>query len=172
MSEEMYDEVPVVGSHYKFGDWKLYAIHNDIEIKGFFGDYRWMSNFHECPVYFEGLKYSSSEGAYQAAKVDSDFRHHLQTVNPYQTKKIWKKLPPIDNSAEEWDARKYDVMSVILFDKFYRNKDLRQKLIDTGDKYLEETNHWGDSDWGVDIKKGGKNYLGQILMKIRSYWST
>jgi hypothetical protein len=170
MSELMYNEVPVVGDHYTFGDWKLYAKHDDYNVCGFFGPYRWLSNFHECPVYFEGLEYPSSENAYQAAKVDKDFRHHLQKITASEVKRAWKKLPLIDMCYGDWDDRKYDVMSVILFDKFYRNKDLRQKLIDTEDKYLEESNHWKDQDWGVDINLGGKNYLGKILMKIRGYW--
>lgn len=62
-------------------------------------------------------------------------------------------------------------MSVILFDKFYRNPNLRQQLIKTDNKFLEETNHWGDQFWGVDIKKGGQNNLGKILMKIREFWN-
>ena len=170
MSDIMYNETPVTGSHYKFGDWKLYAIHDDKNIKGFFGDYRWLSNFHSCPVYFEGLLYPSSENAYQAAKVVPEHRCELQSCTPAQSKRVWKTLSKIDSSKENWNARKYDVMSIILFDKFYRNKDLRQELLNTGDKYLEETNHWKDQDWGVDIKLGGTNHLGKILMKIRTYW--
>lgn len=170
MSDLMFNETPVVGEFYKFGDWKLYAVHDDNNIKGFFGDYRWLSNFEPCKVYYEGLLYPSSEAAYQAAKIRVDYRHNLQTVSAAKTKREWKKYPLIDDSKEEWDERKYDVMSVILFDKFYRNKGLRQKLIETGDKYLEELNHWKDQDWGVDVKLGGKNYLGKILMKIRDYW--
>jgi len=172
MSDLMYNEVPVKGDHYSFGDWKLYAKHDASNVCGFFGPYRWLSNFHECPVYFEGLEYPSSENAYQAAKVDKDFRHHLQKITAAEVKKAWNKLPPIDMGPEDWNARKYDVMSVILFDKFYRNKDLREKLLETGlnHMYLEETNHWRDSYWGVDINLGGKNKLGQILMGIREFW--
>lgn len=173
MSDLMYNEVPVIGDKYKNGDWKLYAKYDVANICGFFGKYKWLSNFHECSVYFEGMEYSSSENAYQAAKVDKNFRYHLQNITPMESKKVWKKLPHIDFTSEEWDGRKYDVMSVILFDKFYRNKDLREKLLETGlnHMYLEETNHWGDSVWGVDIKNGGKNKLGEILMKIRDFWA-
>ena len=51
--------------------------------------------------------------------------------------------------------------------KFYRNLDIREKLLATGDKYLEEKNFWNDVFWGVDYKKGGENKLGKILMKVR-----
>jgi ribA/ribD-fused uncharacterized protein len=170
MSDLMFNEVPVKGNHYTFGDWKLYAVHDEKNIKGFFGDYRWLSNFHPCTIHFERLVYPSSENAYQAAKLEQGHRAVLAECTPAQSKKEWKKHPLLDNSPEEWNARKYDVMAVILFDKFYRDKGLRQKLLDTGDKYLEETNHWKDQDWGVDVKLGGKNMLGKILMKIRDFW--
>ena len=61
-------------------------------------------------------------------------------------------------------------MVAIVFDKFLRNKDLRQKLLDTSERYLEELNNWGDTFWGVDINKGGQNNLGKILMKTREFW--
>lgn len=171
MSNLMYNETPVIGKYYKFGDWKIYAIHDENNIKGFFGEYRWLSNFQECPVFFEGISYPSSENAYQAAKIHEDFRLSLKECTPSQSKKEWKKYPKMDASKEDWNDRKYDVMSIILFDKFYRNPSLRYQLLQTGDKYLEELNHWSDVDWGVDIKLGGKNNLGKILMKIRHYWS-
>lgn len=46
------------------------------------------------------------------------------------------------------------------------NEDLKQKLIDTNDEYLEEGNSWNDIYWGV-CKGRGKNMLGKILMKVR-----
>lgn len=58
-------------------------------------------------------------------------------------------------------------MMEIVFNKFIQNRSLKEKLLDTGNKYLEETNWWKDDFWGVDIKIGGKNNLGKILMKVR-----
>lgn len=155
---------------YTFGDWKQYAVHDDKNIKGFFGKYRWLSNFHECEIVYEGLMYPSSENAYQAAKVITEDRHKLQTCSAAESKKVWKTCKKIDASPEAWEARKYRVMSEILFDKFNRHADLVQKLMDTGARYLEETNHWGDMFWGVDIHGGGKNNLGKLLMEIREWW--
>ena len=167
----MFNEVGVTpGTKYTFGDWKKYAIHDDKNIKGFFGKYRWMSNFHECSVMHAGLMYPSSENAYQAAKVIFGDRHKLQRCTARESKFVWKTCKRIDGSAAEWDARKYLVMSEILTDKFNRNADLAQKLIDTGVRYLEETNHWGDRWWGVDIHEGGQNNLGKLLMEIREWW--
>ena len=60
-------------------------------------------------------------------------------------------------------------MSAVVFDKFYRNIDLRNKLMETGNRYLEETNHWKDRYWGVCDGKG-ENNLGKILMSVRKFW--
>ena len=44
--------------------------------------------------------------------------------------------------------------------------DLAQKLIATGNAYLEEGNQWGDKFWGT-VNGTGENMLGKILMKER-----
>lgn len=62
-------------------------------------------------------------------------------------------------------------MKRIVFDKFYKHQHLKDQLLETGDRYLEETNDWADSYWGVDTKKGGENNLGQILMEIRQIFT-
>lgn len=155
-------------------DPKTYLIHNDKEIKGFFGDYRWLSNFHSCEVWYEGLSYPSSENAYQSAKIYREWRQQFSFCSPSESKRLWKQESYFSHrlySSEEWNSVKYDIMSSIVFEKFYRNKDIRQKLIDTGGKYLEETNDWGDIWYGVDYKTGtGLNNLGKILMKVRQFW--
>jgi ribA/ribD-fused uncharacterized protein len=170
----MFDEIGVDGKKgtYKFGDWKQYAVHSPTEIKGFFGPARWLSNFHLCLVSFDGAFYPSAENAYQSAKVIPEHREGFQTCTPAESKTLWKdpKLTRI-YTAEEWDTVKYDIMLVILMDKFYRNIDLRKKLLLTGKAYLEETNHWNDVAWGVDHRTGtGQNLLGKILMKCRDVW--
>lgn len=131
---------------------KDYSIIDDKNIKGFFGKYRWLSNFYVAPCYYQGILYPSSENAYQASKVITEDRNNFLTITPSQSKKAWKKYTKLDRDDVEWDGRKLDVMKVIVFDKFLRNKELLVKLINTGDKYLEETNDWGDQFYGVDIQ--------------------
>jgi predicted NAD-dependent protein-ADP-ribosyltransferase YbiA (DUF1768 family) len=105
-----------------------------------------------------------------AAKVVPSNRDYFKTCSPYEAKKNWKNFTLVDESAADWDNRKLKVMEILVWKKFSVDEDLRKKLTDTGDKYLEELNWWGDTFWGVDIKKGGENNLGKILMKIRSFW--
>ena len=45
-------------------------------------------------------------------------------------------------------------------------KLMMEKLILTGDSYLEEGNTWNDRYWGV-CNGVGKNKLGEILMQVR-----
>lgn len=145
---------------------KEYIVHNEKEIKGFDGDYRFLSNFSDANVYFDGMFFFSTENAYQAAKTfDERKRKIFKVLSAGQAKKEGRKL----EIRSDWEKVKIEVMSVIVFDKFYRNKDLRQKLIETGDKYLEETNDWNDTFWGV-CNGVGRNELGKILMKIRKFW--
>lgn len=166
MSEILYNDLGPSGKPYIKGDWTTIALHDEQNIKAFFGDYRWLSNFYPCDIF----GYPSVENAYMAAKVVNEHRAFFKTCSPAQAKKQWKTFPLLDKTAEEWDSRKLDVMTLLVFEKFRINKELRQKLLDTGNRYLEETNWWNDQYWGVDVKNGGRNELGKLLMKIRNFW--
>lgn len=166
MSDKLYNEANLNGTPYKVERWKEIATHDDKNIKGFFGEYRWMSNFEICDIF----GYPATENAYMAAKVIPAERDYFKTCTPAESKKHWKTCTLLDKSVEEWDARKYEVMALFVFEKFRKHKDLREKLLATGDKYLEETNWWGDTYWGADINKGGQNQLGKLLIKIRAFW--
>jgi ribA/ribD-fused uncharacterized protein len=135
-------------------------------ILGFFGEYRFLSNFHilETPIELFGLSFNTSEGAYMASKTD-DFSVQMKiaaTSKPAEAKKIGRQLKLRDN----WDQIKDEVMYNVCKQKFEKNQDIRYKLLATGDKYLEETNYWNDQYWGV-CNQIGYNALGNILMKIR-----
>jgi ribA/ribD-fused uncharacterized protein len=171
MSDIIYNATNNIdGTPYQKGGWRQYAVHNDKEIKGFFGAYSFLSNFHPCEVYFEGYKYPSSENAYQAAKGLPHTRAAFTLMTAIQSKTAWKNLDPED-LIQNWDMIKYDVMCKVVFNKFAHNKDLRKELLRTGNKYLEESNHWQDSYWGYDVIKGkGSNKMGEILMRTRTFW--
>lgn len=149
---------------------------NDEHIKGFFGwsadEYGFLSNFHRCDVLFEGEIYPSSENAYMAAKTtDATIRAKFQDWNfsSAEAKKLGRSIKLRPN----WEELKLDIMSSIVEDKFRRNSDIQQRLLDTGDRYLEETNWWNDRFYGVDMRSGiGENHLGKILMKVRSFLKT
>jgi hypothetical protein len=66
----------------------------------------------------------------------------------------------------DWEDVKYDIMKELVKLKFITHAHLRKELLETGDKYLEETNSWHDHVWGVCQGKG-LNWLGKILMEVR-----
>lgn len=132
-------------------------------ILGFFNSYHFLSNFYLCDVEYDGLVYPSSENAFQAAKCERIAeRNDFVNISPNKSKQKGHEV----QMRSDWDEVKFQVMYDICKCKFTQNPILREKLIATGDAYLEETNTWGDRIWGV-CNGVGENNLGKILMRIR-----
>lgn len=141
-----------------------YIVHDDSQIKGFFGEYRYLSNYHVADVFYDGLMYPSSEHAFQAAKsLDNGVRQSFRLLKCAEAKRLGQEV----ELRKDWGRVKLQVMYEILLDKFTRYEDLKEALLATGEKYLEETNHWNDKFWGV-CDGEGSNFLGYLLMTIRS----
>src|SRR5271170_7502939 len=124
-------------------------------IKGFRGRYRWLSNFWPARVTLDSMEFGSVEHAYQAAKtLDLEVRAQIAALpKPGQAKSHGRKLEVRDG----WNNMKLAVMEDLLRQKF-ADAELRQKLLDTGDTYLEESNVWQDFFWGV-CDGNGLNHL-------------
>lgn len=132
-------------------------------IRGFFQEYRWLSNFWPCEVTVYGRTYPSAENAYQAMKLrwDKD-RGQFLNISATEAKKLGQKIVV----RKDWERRKLQFMAEILDAKFTQNPKLLENLLATGDAHLEEMNYWGDTFWGV-AKGEGENHLGKLLMKLR-----
>lgn len=171
----IYDEQGVTpGADYEKGQWRKIATHSDTEIKGFFGEYRFLSNFWPAKVFLDGEEYSCTENAYQAAKYKKEDREYFKTCSPKESIVFVRENPPTGYSEEGWANVKLEVMQGFLIQKFDQqlNPDNYERLLETGEKYLEETNYWEDTFWGVhktDVKEDGigENNLGKLLMEIR-----
>lgn len=132
------------------------------EIKGFQGEYRFLSNFYPVDITFEGLKYKSSEAAYQASKsLYEEVKETFTQLSAREARSLGGKI----ELRPDWETSKLNIMYRILREKF-REPNLRGQLLNTGDLYLEETNYWRDTFWGV-YNGAGLNYLGRILMVVR-----
>lgn len=136
-----------------------------MSIKGFRDEYFWLSNMYTCIIQWQGLCFSSTESAYQASKVTGELAKPFQMMTGKQAKAHVKTL----YVRKTWQDIKYNVMAQLVFQKFLVHDDLRQKLLDTGDCYIEETNTWNDTYWGV-CNGVGENNLGKILMNTREYF--
>lgn len=149
------------------------------EIRGFEGQHEFLSNFYICSMDMNVgdimFHFYSSEVAYQMFKIFKNWKNPTQEEllralafvsdcpTPGRAKRKGRK---IEIDAEYWDSVKQDVMYEILKSKF-QNAKLKEKLLKTEDAYLEETNTWNDTYWGV-CDGEGQNMLGKLLMRLRS----
>jgi len=142
-------------------------------ISRFRGEYRFLSNFYNARFKYEGIRYPTSEHAYQERKtLDEERRKEIREApTAFMSAKIGRREDTV--LRPDWDAIKGDVMLPIVRAKFQQNPDLVKKLIDTGDTYLIEGNYWHDNFFGIctckecNEKGQGLNMLGRILMKVR-----
>lgn len=136
-------------------------------IDRFVNENEFLSNFYKCEVVYDGIKYRSSEHAYQAAK-SNDYEVKLRIAS-LDTAREAKAMGKRIEVRKNWEDVKLYVMETILREKF-RNTDLIKKLLNTGNEELIEGNFWGDTFWGI-FNGNGENHLGKLLMKVRSYLS-
>jgi len=133
-----------------------------MSISGFFGRYRFLSNFYPCRVKLNDIWYPTVENAYQAAKVPIAFRTAFSSCTPGEAKKLGRQfLLPSD-----WESRKLEIMKDLVRQKFSRSSVLGKLLLQTWGEELIESNSWNDQFWGVCRGKG-KNHLGRIIMEVR-----
>lgn len=143
-------------------------------IEKFEGRWRFLSNFYECDIEHQGIRYPSVEHFYVSMKCNNeqmingkhytigDFREMIaNTPSPGLVKKIGQKI----KVRSDWDNKKLEFMNWAIREKF-KDINLAELLIQTEDIDLIESNTWNDTFWGVCNGKG-KNHLGKILMKVR-----
>lgn len=160
------------------------------KIEKYEDEYRWLSNFVDCPITISGEffgvqvdppeKYASVEHAYQAFKSkDPEVRKKFQ----YGVKVIKGKTPkgelvvgPLKaNEAKkagrniqcrgDWDQIKVEVMRALKRQK-YSKQPFRRLLLATGDAEIIHGVWWNDTFWGVRYGIG-KNIDGRLTMDIR-----
>lgn len=147
-----------------------YAIHKDGLISGFFGTFRFLSNFYilDEGIWFEELTFPSVEHAYQAAKWPARLRYQFTDITASKAKQLGKIAPRLN--TKKWNSNKVELMRSMVYQKFEKNLKLRKMLLETRGYILEERNSWGDTCWGVDLAGEGENHLGKILMDIREIY--
>ena len=133
-------------------------------ILGFFNEYEFLSNFYHSPFNFCGTTFLTNEHFFQAAKATNidDFLEVVSRSTPREAKISGRKII----CRPDWHSIKINVMSMGLRLKF-QDPELREKLLATENWYLEETNTWNDTFWGV-CNNVGYNYLGNLLMDLRT----
>ena len=148
-------------------------------INSFRGRFVFLSNFYPCKIEHQGITYPSVEHYYVALKVTGmqfidgvyytapDFRELVARIlDAGDVKKLGRRV----KVRSDWDDKKLDFMEWGIREKF-KDPNLSEMLLSTGDLELIEGNDWHDVWWGQcscpKCRGGGQNYLGRILMKVR-----
>ena len=138
-------------------------------IRNFHGEFEFLSNFADCPIFYLGMYFNSTEAAFQAAKTHV-FKERL-TIQMANTPGEAKRLGRRVTLRPDWEQVKDDVMLDLLRLKFTKGSHLADRLDATGHAILVEGTTWHDQYWGVCVcpkHKGiGRNILGQLLMQVR-----
>lgn len=144
-------------------------------INSFRGYYRFLSNFW---IEKNG---KSVEHEFQAAKVTDPEAYALimAAETPREAKRLAsrqgmeelsEKLGRKISLRPDWEEACDPVMLTALRRKF-KDPELREKLLGTGDAVLIEGNTWHDGKWGVcscaRCGGAGENRLGRLLMQVR-----
>ncbi len=131
-------------------------------INRFRGEYYFLSNMYESPIYAGGMKFRCAEALYQMFKTtDPDLRKQFTSLNGFEAKRLGRQI----KIRDDWDSIKLDVMRYVVAKKF-KDPNLRAMLRNTGNEELIEGNDWKDTFWGV-CNGRGENWLGKILMEER-----
>lgn len=136
-------------------------------IARFDGMWRFLSNFHYCPVTIRGYTYPTAEHAYQAAKARNrdDWERVMRCKTPGEAKRAGREIRMMDGWEDGDPPMKVEQMMTVLRAKF-STPWMRDLLLLTGEAELIEGNDWGDQYWGV-YRGQGKNMLGVLLMLVR-----
>jgi ribA/ribD-fused uncharacterized protein len=162
-------------------------------ITEFQGQYRFLSNFYDRPVFYQhpymqhAIWWPTAEHALQASKtrMPLEIERIRDTGSPRDAKRLGRQA----TCREDWEQVKKRVMFSVLTAKFappgYMQDDtLARQLVATGHQILVEGNRWGDDYWGAvpSERNGpswppplwgehqewtGHNYLGRLLMAVR-----
>lgn len=140
-----------------------------LQVLGFSGEYRWMSNFAPVVVTMGDHPYVSVEHAYQAAKsLDLQYRAMIQVcAKPGDAKRYGKRAV----LRADWEEVKVGIMLDLVRQKFQNEPTYRDLLKALPlDVEIIELNTWGDRFWGkVAMATGelvGQNKMGEILMQV------
>lgn len=147
-------------------------------------EYGYMSNFYKCLFVGkirdnENFNFFSVEQYMMYHKAllmnDNDIEKKiLNAKNSLECKKLGRKVKPWNE--ELWKKHRLLIVYQGVFLKFTQNKNLKDKLLNTGNKNIAEASKY-DKIWGIGISKNdaifgkkwkGKNLLGKILVNVRN----
>lgn len=134
------------------------------DIKSFTGEYDYLANTYNVNLMVDGISYTNAESAFWAQRIKNvKSRRKLSELSGVKAKAKANNTEPI----HDWESKKDKIMKKILTIKFSSSKELKKKLLDTGDAKLLNNVTYRDEYWGIHYGVG-KNRLGEILMEVRN----
>ena len=144
----------------------------------YFGRYTPLSNFHQCNLKLQGIRYNCTEQYIQHKKAESlghdDIAQKiLHTTDPVAMKQMGDS---IKGNTQVWYDQARDIILPAIRAKFEQNPSLMDCLAQTGDRQIGEATR--NQFWGIgltlknptisDVNQwSGKNIMGQLLMSVR-----
>ena len=128
--------------------------------------YGYLSNFSSHSVVIDDQLWATTEHYFQAQKFnDIEYKKQIQrALTPGESKKLGSTRRY--KIRDDWENVKEDIMYKALHAKFTQHQNLKQKLLQTGDKELIE-HTVNDKYWADGGNGNGKNRLGILLMRLR-----
>ena len=139
-----------------------------------------LSQWWEQDFVVEDILYRSAEHWMMAEKArlfedEEHLQHILAAVSPAAAKKWGRKVRNFDQKT--WEAHRFEIVKNGNLHKFSQNEDLKQYLLQTGERVLVEASPY-DKIWGIGKKADfpgienphhwdGLNLLGFALMATR-----
>jgi ribA/ribD-fused uncharacterized protein len=125
-------------------------------------------NMAAAPFQADGKEWRTSEHYFQAQKFP-DNPEYQERIRLTPSSMIAKRLGVSRKVTlrPDWDSYRLTAMKTALQHKFSQNPDLKALLLSTGDAQLVEGSP-KDSFWGCGADGRGQNWLGRLLMEVRS----
>ena len=141
---------------------------DDIKFYHQYNPYYEFTNFSQYPIQLDGKQWPTTEHYFQAQKfIGTPYEEAIRKQPNARGAFDMSRNPSVSHWRRgDWDRVKDDIMLKCLRAKFTQHKDLRKKLLDTGERSLiEHTSN--DSYWGDGGDGSGQNKLGRLLMRVR-----
>lgn len=155
---------------------------SDIYFYGQNNVYGFMSNFYRCKfVDNDGIVYNCTEQYFMYKKCMIFEPDNLELKNSILTETLPSKIKAYGRKVKNYNEVTWNsIREQVMYDanklKYTQNNNLKDKLLQTGNKNLYEASK-SDKIWGIgyssidaqniDKKYYGQNLLGKILMKLR-----
>ena len=131
-----------------------------------YGKYGFLASYSEHGFFKDGIFWKTLEHYYQAQKFYD--KEIIKKIIDAKTPKEASMIGRDKNNRlkSNWETIKLDVMEEGLFNKYMQNKDICQKLLNTGNRKIVEATT-KEFYWGCGIDGTGKNQFGNLLVKVR-----